>query len=233
MKTFARAADHRSSGEATRLWGMDGPSAEEIQAAFSDRPELMRPLARWLLSVVDRKVVYVLRPIAQQKRRDLATVRQDLVHDVLLELLRDGGKILRQWDPARGCSLSSFIGIVSRCFIHHRFKRFKGNPWASELLSAEELMVMVDDGVSMRSTLAEDLEHRQHLEHLYQILNTKLSPSDRIRFDRVYVQQMSPAEVAREEGVSENAIHQWSSRTIRKIRDLFGETGGWRQSKHA
>lgn len=206
-------------------WGTRGPTPEEVRAAFSDQPGMLRPLARWLLPVVDQKVMYVLRPIALQKRRDLTMIRQDLVQDLLVEFLRDDGKLLRQWDPERGCTILSFIGLVTRCYIHHRFRRFKGNPWASEPVSAEEMTALVDDGVSLGPNLVEDLEHRQRLEQLHQKFVAQLSPRDQARFAALFVQQRSPAEVAADEGVTENAIHQWSSRIVRKIRGLFEESG--------
>lgn len=231
MLTVAQGSETDSSPLETRKhpWGPQGPSQAEIGAAFTDGPELLRTLARWLLPVVELKVTYVLRPIALAKRRDLTTVRQDLVQDVLVELLRDGGKVLRQWDPTRGCSLTSFLALVTRCYIRHRFKQFKGNPWASDPVSAQELMALVDDGVPERATLADDLEHRQQLEYLYQSLDAKLNSRDRTRFNDIFVQQKTPAEVAQKEGVSENAIHQWSSRIIRKMRAIFGDS----EVKHA
>src|SRR5689334_24844964 len=87
---------------------------ERIEAALSGDEGALRGLLRELTPVIQARVARAL-----LRRRGLARgedPRQrlaDIAQDVYLELFRDRAKLLRSWDPARGLSLTNFVGLVA------------------------------------------------------------------------------------------------------------------------
>lgn len=196
-------------------------SPEDIRRSLAGSPAQRRQLAAWLLKVVDEKVRINLRPIASRYRRDLRDEAADIVQDVMVLLFHADGRVLRTWDPHRGMQLRSFISLIVRRNIFRTFRGFRGNPWVSDPAAAEEVAAYLDDGISQRSTLFSDIEYWLQLYQILDKLEGELSERDWRLFNKLFVEQHAPADVGDEEGMQENAVHQWMSRLKQRIRAMF------------
>lgn len=204
-------------------WGDDGPSREQIEEAFQHRHDLRLALAAWLVHRVHKQACLVLRPIAIRYRRDLRTEAADFAQEVLTELFKRQGRILRMWDPRRGRSLSSFLSLLMQRWIYRSMRR-KAAPWSDEAFAYAETIAAVDDsGVSDCGSFVEDIELRLRLDAVLDRMQAELSTRDWQRFVALFIKQLSPAEVARSENLSENAMHRWMARLRQRTRDLFNE----------
>lgn len=199
----------------------DGLSPETVRRWLAKSPGQQRPFAAWLLDVVDRETRFVLKPIALRYRRDLRVEAGDIVQDVMLLLFDAGGRVLRAWDPARGMKLRSFVSLIVRRCILRIFRGFRGNPWSSDPAAAAEITAYLDDRITRGPTLLAEIEYRIQLEQILDGLRGKLSDRDWRLFTKLFVDQRKPAAVGDEEGMRENAVHQWKRRFIQRLGEMF------------
>lgn len=199
----------------------DGLSPETIRRWLSKPPGQQRPFAAWLLTVVDHEIRFFLRPIAKRYRRGLRDEAGDIAQDVMLLLFDGGGRVLRTWDPGRGMKLRSFVSLIVRRCIIRTFRGFRGNPWSSDPAAAAEIMAHLDDRISGGPTLLAEVEYRIQLEQVLDGLRGKMNDRDWRLFTKLFVDQRKPATVGDEEGMRENAVHQWKRRFVQRLGEMF------------
>ena len=145
-----------------------------------------------------------------ETRADLV---EDLYQEFFLSLLRDEYKKLRQFRGALGCSLASWLRLLTaRSTID--FLR-KQTPTSGEVASA-----ISRDGPDP----AEPLLDEQQEKLLNQAIQT-LSPRDRILLDLCYRQALASNQVATLLKTSVNAVYTQKSRVLEKIREVLRRTG--------
>jgi DNA-directed RNA polymerase specialized sigma24 family protein len=142
----------------------------------------------------------------------------------MLTLFENDGQILRAWDPNRGMKLRSFVSLVVRRYIFRTFRGFRGNPWSSHPFAAAEITAYLDDQIAQGPTLLADVEYRIQLAQVLDGLNKKLSERDWRLFTRLFVDQSKPAAIGDEEGMRENAVHQWKRRFVQRLGEMFGSS---------
>ncbi|MBZ5712899.1 sigma-70 family RNA polymerase sigma factor [Nannocystis pusilla] len=185
------------------------------QALDGDRPALTA-LVRALLPVIRVEVGVALVRRALPRRRDPRQDVDDFAQDVLLYLLADGGRLLRQWDPERGRSLPSFVRLIARQRVARVLHGHRGNPWSDEPTAHDDLEPV------MPETSRDDrlLESREELRALLERLRAHLNERGLVLFEEIYVQQRPIAEVAHELGMTREAVDAWNTRTRNLARRL-------------
>lgn len=192
---------------------------EQVQQALDgDRPALAS-LVRTLLPVIRVEVGVALVRRALPRRRDPRQDVDDFAQDVLLHLLADGGRLLRQWDPERGRSLPSFVRLIARQRVARVLHGHRGNPWSDEPTANDDLEPVMPEP-SRDDRL---LESREELRALLERLRAHLNERGLVLFEEIYVQQRPIAEVARELGMTREAVDAWNTRTRNLARRLAAE----------
>lgn len=180
-------------------------SPETIARALDGSSRERRRLAREVVGHIDRAVHYALRA-----GRHPTEQREDLVGDVLVYVFRNDAKVLRRWDPERA-GLPGYLNMVTGRYVH---RRRRGQPALEPSVDEESVLVT-------GAPLEDELVYRAALEELYDWVRTKSSEKDQARFARLLVQGHTPAEVAKEEGCSAEAIYSWISRFKRRIKETL------------
>ena len=139
----ALARPRGACGTATHVAGVedsrvDPLSKTGLDAALAGDAALVRELVAALAPVVHARVGRTLLRRRSRGGSDLRAALEDLVQDTFLALLQDGGKLLRAWNPERGLSLDSFVGLVAEQRVLATLRSRRKSPWSEELA--------IDDG---------------------------------------------------------------------------------------
>lgn len=166
-----------------------------------------RHLATLLLEHFDVSVFYALRnhPAALPRK-------DDFVSELMLYLYREDAKILRRWDPGRA-GLKGYLNMIAGRFVR---RGLATRPTPVALV--EETL-----GSPYLPSADQELEmaYRVALSQLHDHLRDHGSVKDRSRFRALFIQGRSPAQVAKDEGASVEALHTWASRLKRRLQQAF------------
>jgi DNA-directed RNA polymerase specialized sigma24 family protein len=90
-------------------------TADLIRRALTGDPTALTELVAVLTPVIQARVARTL--LARRHRlacgRDVRQEVEDLSQDVFLTLFSRDSRVLRDWQPERGLSLESFVGLVA------------------------------------------------------------------------------------------------------------------------
>lgn len=196
-----------------------------VDAALAGDEAALHRLATLLAPVIQQRVAYALLRRRTLYRGDARARLEDLVQDTFVELFREGGRVLRLWDRARGRSLTSFVGLVAEQQVY----AFLRNRKASAKL--EDLEAGDDDDVGARVdgyawSPESQAATREQLRVLFDHLRAELSPVGRVLFERLLVNEEVIASVAADMNMSISAVQAWSSRLRRRAAALAEEILG-------
>lgn len=192
---------------------------ELVAAALDDAPGARRRLARRLVDVIHGQALASLRRHPWLEGRDVVQEARDLVQDVLVMLLEHDARELRRWDPARGRTLDNFVRLVARRRIARGLSRRRGNPWSD--LPYDPQTLEDEPAQDARAVgLAAQLERRDELGMVLDALYARMSARDLELFDRLFVREQEPREVAQQLGMTRQAVNAWSYRTRRLARSI-------------
>ncbi len=193
-------------------------SSADIQRAFEGDDAALSRLMSELIPVVQGRVGRVLwRRRAQSKGADMKTTIEDLVQEVFVELLRDGGKVLRSWTPERGLTLKSFVRLVSEQRVSAILRSRRRSPWNEELAIDDDVQGSVaSESVGPESSMLT----REELARVLDEVRARVSPLGLELFYALVVREEPVAEVCTRMGMSVAAVHAWSSRLRRLVQEL-------------
>lgn len=185
-----------------------------VREGLAGDPASQRRLCERLLETLQREVAFCL---ARSSARSHAEARQemrDIVQDILVELFRRDGAVLRRWDPTKGRSLDSFARLVARRRTARVLERRRANPVATPETASPP------DADDERDFLRR-LESRDTLDAVLTALYANMSERDHTLFQLLYIDQIDPAEIADQLGLSRGAVNAWSYRTRKLARNLL------------
>lgn len=197
---------------------MESEAAQRLVAQALARDEgAIASLVDRLTPVIQARVARSLLSVGPG-RADIRTQVEDLTQEIFLLLFADGGKVLADWQPARGLSLENFVGLVAtrRTLSVLRTKK-RGLEATSPPLPDDHEMAAADRGPEERTA------SRQQLRLLLSRLREELSPLGWHLFDLLFVQERSVEAVGAETDLSRDAIYAWRSRLRRRARHFFDE----------
>jgi len=189
---------------------------EQVLArALSGDRRALEALVKQLTPVIQARAARVL----WKHRGAGEPVRQavnDATQDVFTSLFASEGKVLRDWDPARGLSLRNFVGLVAARQVMSNLRKRSTEAPTAELDDAEALGLGSD-------TLESRLLETDLVVKLFDRFRAAFSPLGFEVFERLYVRDQSVPEVEKECGLTADAVYQWRSRLRRLARRLLTE----------
>jgi RNA polymerase sigma-70 factor (ECF subfamily) len=181
-----------------------------------------RQAARELLGIVvpiaQARITRVLLCRGASRRRDIREGVLDLIQEVFLSLLDDGGRLLRTWNADRGMSFENFVGLIAAQKAAATF-RGTGSIWREDLVDPIEL----DASDDSRSTPEQIVASRELLDAILSRLDDELNELGRLLFQLSFVEGRPAGEVSCIIGMSEPAVYQWRSRLGRRAEQIAHE----------
>jgi RNA polymerase sigma-70 factor (ECF subfamily) len=190
-------------------------SQDLVRRALEGERAAIEALVRELSPVVQSRVATALWRRGHNSRQEL----EDLTQEVLMDVFTGEARVLASWEPERGLSLASFVGLVAQRSVASALRSRRRSPFAHEPTDPGALDATPDSAragaAPERSAAAREL-----LRLLLDRLHTELSPKALEMFYRLYVWQEEPELVARETGSKLEAVYQWRSRLKKEVTEL-------------
>jgi RNA polymerase sigma-70 factor (ECF subfamily) len=190
----------------------DALSDEElVRAVLANEP------AAWptFFAKYERLIVTCIRKVmlrygAHFNQEDL----EDLVSVTALNIVKDDYKKLRAFDAARGCKLSSWIGLIATNTAHDSLRRRAPTEvWSTVALDDTAPFKLESD----QALASEALEADDELRELRTAI-AQLSPSDRLFVDYYFVQELAPEVIAQLMSISINTVYSRKNKIREKLR---------------
>jgi RNA polymerase sigma-70 factor (ECF subfamily) len=143
---------------------------------------------------------------------------EDFSQEVFLTLFENDAHVLQTWKPGGGLSLINFVGLVAQRRAHCILRSGKRTPWRDDPTLTDDLDGP-DDAPSPEVVAASS-------EELHLVLNRlkeELSPYGWQMFDLLFLQELSPDEVAQKTGRTLAAVYKWQSRLHQLARQILAE----------
>jgi RNA polymerase sigma factor (sigma-70 family) len=186
---------------------------EDIDRALDGDRKAVDALVKALRPVIQAEVGFALLPLGRSQRRDVRQETLDLLQDVLMSLLADDGKLLRRWDPARGCSLESFVRLIARRHVAGVIRSKRRNPYAEHPLPGETLDLQRGGGPELERVV----EARERLDHMLDHVRQRLDERGLLLFELLYVEERSIEDACEATGMTRDAVYAWRSRLKRQL----------------
>jgi RNA polymerase sigma-70 factor, ECF subfamily len=159
-------------------------------------------------------VYYTIKKTLLRHHTDPHTdVIEELYQDFFVSLLRNDGKKLRQFRGTHGCSLASWLRVVTTRLTIDFIRK-------QALPSGEVASAMYRDSPDPAEPLINEEQERM----LNQAIHS-LSARDRVLLDLCYRQALASGEVAELLKTSINAVYAQKSRVLEKIREVLRKSG--------
>ncbi len=131
----------------------------------------------------------------------------DYTQEALLRLWDDDFRILRTWDPARGASLTTFVGLFAERLVLSSLRSGRRSAWREDPTAAPDL-----EQAMHFEPIEDRLHSREALRQLNAYLQTELNSRSRELFEALYVEDLSADQAAARFDMSLNALYSWRSR---------------------
>jgi DNA-directed RNA polymerase specialized sigma24 family protein len=191
-----------------------------IQQALAGDPVSVRSLVDRLSPVVSKRVAATL--WQRSARRNVAQDAVDMTQDVFLSLFQANGKALRAWDPTRGMSFESFVGLLAQHQVISILRNGRTAPWRDD---SPEMDGQLEALGAPEPSPEAVVSSRECLRSLLDRLKESLSPRGLELFQRIIIDEEPIDALSADTGLSKDAIYQWKSRLHRTIRALADEGG--------
>lgn len=227
-ESFARAMNvlrKRASGldfatVALTAWGAATDMGErgEIERALRGDGIAVRALVDRLTPAIQSAVARVLLRSGARLGRDVRSDVADLTQEVFERLFADDGRVLREWDPARGAQLEGFAKIVAERHALSALRSRRRSPFAEEPREAEALE---RGGETTERWLVE----RDLLHEVCRRLKSRLSAQGMRAFELLFVEEREVEVVGEALGISRDAVYMWRTRIRQTAREVALEVG--------
>ncbi|MEQ8981912.1 MAG: sigma-70 family RNA polymerase sigma factor [Deltaproteobacteria bacterium] len=184
-----------------------------VRRAFADEDEeALEQLLCRLVPIIRARAARALRrgPIGAH---DVA----DLVQEIWIALIADGGRRLLTYDPAHGLTLEGFVGLIAEREIASMQRKVLAKKRGGDLriVSDDGLTVAACGGNPEDEAVTNDLAAR-----LAAHLDAQLPVRGRLVWRLAFNDGQSTAEVARNMGVSQQVVYNWQHK-IRALARAF------------
>ncbi len=181
--------------------------------------DLLNELVEYLTPTIQSAVAEVL--MRWKNHRNVELEVEDMVQEVLFHLFEGGGKVLRLWDPSKGSSLKSFIGLVAKRQAISILRTGKRCPFKEDPTDDDDL-----DGIDMEADPESIVVSKDTLERLLDRMIEELSPKGWHLFDLLFLRELSVEKVMERESMTRPTVDQWRCRLRKLARRLLKELLG-------
>ncbi len=192
---------------------------ERIGRAVTGDKRAIRELVDTLTPIIQKHVMRVLlRRRRASGNRDVRQEVADLAQSVFLALFADGGRELRQWDPARGSALPTFIGLLTEREVASIFRSRRRSPWTEDPTPDEEI-----EPSDRTGGLELEIASKEMLAAIAARLREQLNDRGLELFYMLLVDERSTEDVCTITGMTADAVYAWRSRLMKLIRKIAAE----------
>jgi RNA polymerase sigma-70 factor, ECF subfamily len=132
-----------------------------------------------------------------------------------LHLFDHGGRVLRQWDPARGLGLRSFVALVARRETVGILRNRRRSPWTEDPTELETL----DRNAALAAGPELEAIARELLAVVTDRVCARLSPRGVEMFQLLLLHGCETTEVCVRTALRPDRVHEWRSRLSRSARE--------------
>jgi RNA polymerase sigma-70 factor (ECF subfamily) len=190
-----------------------------IGQALAGEPASVRSLVDRLSPIIARRVTATLWRVKSTRRANVRQEAADLIQDVFLSLFQNDGKALRAWDPRRGMSLDSFVGLLAQHQVISLLRSGRTSPWREDPLDSDEVAELDSAAPTPEAVFSS----REKLSALLERVRQSLSPRGLELFQRMFIDEEPIEQLVTATGMTRDALYQWRSRLQRTIRTLASE----------
>lgn len=188
-----------------------------IDRAGSGDREARRALIHRLVAVIQARV----RRARVRYGIQAAIDERDLIQDVWLTLLEDGGRQLKQWDPRRGSTLEGYVGMVTDREVGNFWQKTATHKRRGRPLGLDDGPELVEPSPSPESTVLD----RDTADRLGSHIVSSLPGKGQAVFRYLYTDELSAEEAADVLGVSRQVIYNWRHKIRELAREFMGRIG--------
>lgn len=190
-----------------------------IERAVAGEKRAIRELVDTLTPIIQKHVTRVLlRRRRAAGNRDVKQEIADLTQSVFLTLFGDGGRELRQWDPARGSALPTFVGLLTEREVISILRSHRRSPWTEEPTPDEDI-----EPSDRTSGLEVKIASKEMLEAITARLRERLSDRGLELFYLLLVDERPTEDVCGITNMTSDAVYAWRSRLMKLIRQVAAE----------
>lgn len=191
-----------------------------LELALSGDSAALRELVDRFTPVIQKRVARALlnRRQGASSGRDVRQEVEDLSQEVFVTLFANNGRVLRTWKPDGGLSLVNFVGLVAQRRTGGILRNGKRSPWRDDPTLTEDLD-QADSDPSPEVAAAS----RETLRLLLDRLKEWLSPEGWQMFALLFLDELTPEEVARKTAKSPAAVYKWQSRLRQLARRILAD----------
>jgi RNA polymerase sigma-70 factor (ECF subfamily) len=142
----------------------------------------------------------------------------DLAQEVWLSLLDDDGRVLRNYDPARGATLEGYVGMVSEREIGNRLQKLRAKKRGAAI-NAEG--VDVDDQPSRNAGPESVVATAELAQRLGEHLESVLPPRGQLIFRYAFTDGLPPERIAQILSIEVQVVYNWQHRIRKTVREFL------------
>ncbi len=203
---------------------LDDPR-DMIERALSGQRTALRELVDVLTPPIQARVARVLIRTGGARRGHVRADVEDIVQQVLGSLFADAGRILRNWDQARGLSLAQYVALIAEREAISILRSKRRSPYTEAATDSEVL----EARASTMTPPDSDVLTRQMTGTLLSRLRTTLSPLGVRVFELLFCDEQSPEDVCEQLGMSADALYAWRTRIRKAAREVATELSNERR----
>lgn len=190
--------------------------------ALAGDPQATRTLVDRFTPVIQREVALALLRYssASARKRNPRQEVEDITQEVFVALMENDGRVLRAWDPARGRTLRSFIGLVARREVASILRSGKRNPWTEDPTLTDEISNALEPDAATPEIL---YSSRELMLEVSKRVAERLSVQGHELFQLVVLEGATVDEVASLTGLSKVAVYKWRERLAQLVKTIAAE----------
>ncbi len=200
--------------------GRSAVSRDEIDDALAGDHEAMDRLVQRLRPVIHAEVSHQLFRVGHVQGWNPRNDCRDLVQDVFVQLLANGAKNLRAWNPSRA-PLETFVRLIARRYVIGMLRSKRRNPWSEVRAEIDQVERQVGEANMEGHAAAQE-----RLARLADLLEGRLDERGAVLFHMLYVEQCPVEEVCGFLGMTPDAVYQWRSRFKKILEELRSQLDG-------
>ena len=190
-----------------------------LPRAIAGDAAAMRTIVDIAAPVIHAQVARTLLRSKDARSYDLRETIKEFTQDVFVLLLKDNGHVLRQWDPRRKRSFTSFVALVAKREVISSLRSEKRNPWTETPTEDETLNAEPNEMPSPIQIVAS----RQTLAALIKALEDRLDARRLELFYLLIVDETSTEEICEIMGMTPQAVYAQHTRFRRLLQALLAE----------